>query len=101
MPEVEERMALAIVKVCVVVLYALMAVRAFQSGEKTDRLLAAVLVIGLILLFTIPITLATYWLIACAGAYLISQILTSARVLSRGLPILAGALVWVLCRLPA
>jgi hypothetical protein len=80
-----------------VALNGMMAVRAFQSGTKADRLLGAVLLIGLILMFTVPEQWAAYWLIACAGAYLISQVMTSARPLSRGLPILAGVLAGLLC----
>jgi hypothetical protein len=90
-------MALTVLKVCIAALNALMAVRAFQSGTTTDRLLGSVLIVGLILLFTIPELFAAYWLIACASAYLISQVMTSARALSRGLPIVAGMLAGVLC----
>ncbi|MFT6275314.1 MAG: hypothetical protein ACJAZ0_001408 [Halioglobus sp.] len=90
-------MALIFLKLCIVVLNAVMAFRAFQSGTLTDRLLGAVLVIGLILFFTIPTSFSACWLMACAGVYLVSQVMTSARPLSRGLPILAGALAGVLC----
>lgn len=88
---------MTVLKLCIVALNAVMAVRAFQAGTITDRLLGAVLITGLVLLFTTPVSFAACWLIACAGAYLISQILTSARLLSRGLPVLAGLLAGVLC----
>ena len=90
-------MALTVLTVCIVALNAVMAVRAFQSGTTADRLLGAVLIVGLILLFTIPVLFSAYWLIAGAGAYLVSQVMTSARLLSRGLPIVAGTLAGVLC----
>ena len=83
-------MAIAILKLGIVALNTVMAIRAFQSGSYPDRLLGATLVVGLILLFTAPVLLSTCWLIACACAYLTSQILTSARLLSRVLPILSG-----------
>ena len=56
---------------------------------------------GVMLLLLVPIPYAGSWLVACAGAYLISQIMTSARPLSRGLPILAGVLVGALIWLAA
>ena len=90
-------MALTVLQGCVVLLYAVMAARAFQSGTTADRLLGVVLLVGLILIFTVPTPVAAWWLIACAGAYLISQIMTSARMLSRGLPMLAGVLTAAWC----
>lgn len=89
-------MAMTIVKMCIVTLYLLMSVRAIQSGTMNDRLLVAAMLIGLILLFVAPLPLSACWLIACAGGYLISQVVTSARMLSRGLPLLAGTLTGVL-----
>lgn len=89
-------MAMTIVKVCVVTLYLIMSIRAVQSGTMTDRFLVAAMLIGLVLLFVAPLPFSACWLIACAGGYLISQVVTSARMLSRGLPLLAGALTGVL-----
>ncbi|MFT6050550.1 MAG: hypothetical protein ACJAZ0_001786 [Halioglobus sp.] len=85
-------MVLNFLKLCIGALNTIMALRAFQSGTVKDHLLGPVLIIGLILFFTISTSFSAYWLMACAGAYLVSQIITSARPLSRDLPVLAGVL---------
>lgn len=89
-------MAIVVLKIGIVLLYLFMAVRALQSGTTTDRFLCAALLLGVILMFVVALPLSACWLIACAVAYLASQIMTSARLLSRGLPILAGLLVGTL-----
>ncbi|MCB1703615.1 MAG: hypothetical protein KDI17_02075 [Halioglobus sp.] len=71
-------------------LFALMAFRAIRSGTALDYLLGASQVIGVLLLFTAYREVACYLLLASAIAYLVSQLLTGARAISRLLP-LAGA----------
>ncbi len=85
-------MTVVILKVCVTSLYLLMAVRAFQSGTTIDRLLGVYLLAGLVMLFTLAKSIATACLLAGAAAYLVSQVLTSARWVSRALPLLAAVL---------
>ena len=74
--------------VAVTALTLLMAVRAFQSGTILDRVLGGFLLVGLVLLFMAPDSIAVCWLAMGASFYLISQIITSARMLSRALPLL-------------
>ena len=71
-------------------LFSLMAFRAFRSGSPVDYLLGATQCVGLLLLFGNFRQLACYLLLVTACAYLMSQILTGARLVSRLLP-LAGA----------
>jgi hypothetical protein len=85
-------MAVIILQAGVALLFAVMAVRAFQSATLVDRALAVLLVVGVILLFAAPKTVAVYWLLACAAAYLVSQISTGARPVSRALPLLGAVL---------
>ena len=85
-------MAMVILKVGVTTLFLLMAVRAFQSGTTVDRLLGAYLLAVLAILFTAALPVATVFLLAGAAAYLVSQVLTSARWVSRTLPLLAAGL---------
>ena len=89
-------MTMILIKVSIAVLVALMGVRAFQSGTTWDRFLGTVLFAGLLVLFLAPRLIAVGWLLAACGWYLTSQILTSARLVSRALPVLAGALVILL-----
>jgi cell division protein FtsW (lipid II flippase) len=89
-------MLVIVLKTCVVALFLLMVVRAFQSGSTLDRVLGGYLLVGLVLLFTLPALIASSWLTLGACAYLASQVLTSARVVSRALPLLGGVLVWML-----
>lgn len=71
-------------------LFSLMAFRAFRSGSPVDYLLGATQCVGLLLLFGNFRQLGSYLLLVTACAYLLSQILTGARLASRLLP-LAGA----------
>lgn len=81
--------------VVVAMLFALMAFRAIRSGTALDYLLGATQCIGVLLLFTRCRELACYLLLLTAFAYLLSQVLTGARVTSRLLP-LAGVAAIVL-----
>lgn len=72
----------------------LMAIRAVQSGSKTDILLSMSLVTGAVMLFFAPPLVATLWITLTAIGYLVSQILTHARPISRVLPV-----VLILCAL--
>ena len=67
--------------------FLLMAYRAFRSGSATDYLLCATQCVGLLLLLSEYRQLALYLLLLSAIAYLISQIMTGARPISRLLPI--------------
>lgn len=89
-------MMLIVIKACITGLYALMGVRAFQSGTGMDRLLGVFLLGGLLMLFLAPEPVAVGGLLLGAVWYLTSQILTSARMVSRALPIVAGMLVALL-----
>lgn len=79
-------------------LFSLMAFRAFRSGSPLDYLLGATQCVGLLLLFGNFRQLAYYLLLLTACAYLLSQILTGARLVSRLLP-LAGAAAIALSQL--
>ena len=75
----------------IAVLFSLMAFRAFRSGSALDYLLAATQCAGLLLLLLSDFRQFASWLLlASAFFYLLSQILTGARLVSRLLP-LAGA----------
>lgn len=76
--------------IVIAVLFSLMAFRAFRSGTAMDYGLSAAQCLGLLLLFTQYREFASYLLMITACAYLVSQILTGARPISRLLP-LAGA----------
>jgi hypothetical protein len=68
-----------------------MAFRAFRSGSAVDYLLCATQLVGvLLMLFSDFRQFASWLLLASAFAYLVSQMLTGARLVSRLLP-LAGA----------
>ena len=88
----------SVMPVVVAVLFALMAFRAIRSGTALDYLLGTTQGIGVLLLFTRYRELACYLLLLTAFAYLLSQVLTGARVSSRLLP-LAGAAAIVLALL--
>lgn len=92
-------MMLLAVKIGITGLFSLMGVRAFQSGTGMDRLLGAFLLAGLLMLFLAAEMVAVGWLLLGAAWYLVSQVLTSARLVSRALPVLAGALVALFCYL--
>ena len=74
----------------VVALFSLMAFRAMRSASTMDYLLGATQCVGLLLLLTNYYQFASYLLLITALAYLLSQIVTGARPISRLLP-LAGA----------
>ena len=82
-----------VVTLLVALLFALMAIRAVLSGSVADYLLAGVQGIGVLLLFSDYREFALWLLLASAAAYLLSQILTGARPLSRLLPLAGGAMV--------
>ncbi len=74
----------------VAALFSLMAYRAFRSGSTVDYLLGATQCAGILLLLSDLRQLAAWLLLVTACAYLLSQVLTGARSISRLLPI-AGA----------
>ncbi len=76
--------------IVIAVLFSLMAFRAFRSASATDYVLATTQCVGLLLLLSNYRQIALYLLLITALAYLVSQILTEARPISRLLP-LAGA----------
>ena len=81
---------LPIIYIVIAVLFSLMALRACRSASAIDYVLAATQCIGLLLLLSNYRQIALYLLLITALAYLVSQILTGARPISRLLP-LAGA----------
>jgi hypothetical protein len=84
----------AVTVIVVAALFCLMAVRAFRSGSTIDYLLGATQCLGVLLLLGSYRQLALYFLLLTACAYLLSQILTGARPVSRLLPVAgAGAIV--------
>ena len=72
-----------------------MAFRAFRSASTMDYLLGATQCVGLLLLVSNYRQFASYLLLITALAYLLSQIMTGAKPISRLLP-LAGAVTIVL-----
>ena len=76
--------------IVVAALFSLMAFRAIRSASTTDYLLGATQCVGLLLLLSNYRQLAMYLLFITALAYLLSQIVTGAKPISRLLP-LAGA----------
>lgn len=76
-------------------LFSLMAFRAFRSGSNMDYLLGAAQCVGLLLLLSNYRQVASYLLLITALAYLLSQMLTGAKPISRLLP-LAGAATIIL-----
>jgi hypothetical protein len=81
--------------VVVAALFSLMAIRAFRSASTMDYLLCAAQCVGLLLLLSDYRQFASYLLLITALAYLVSQIVTGAKPISRLLPI-AGAATIVL-----
>ncbi|CAA0079225.1 Uncharacterised protein [Halioglobus japonicus] len=84
-----------VVSLLVALLFTLMAVRAFLSGSVLDYVLAGTQGIGVLLLFSQYHDVALWLLLASVVAYLLSQILTGARLVSRLLPLAGGAMVIV------
>ena len=76
--------------IVVAVLFSLMAFRAFRSASTMDYLLGATQWVGLLLLLSSYRQFALYLLLITALVYLVSQIMTGAKPISRLLP-LAGA----------
>ena len=76
--------------IVIAVLFSLMAFRALRSASAMDYVLATTQCVGLLLLLSNYRQIALYLLLITALAYLVSQILTGARPISRLLP-LAGA----------
>ena len=82
-----------VIYIVVAALFLLMAFRAFRSASTMDYLLGATQCAGLLLLLTNYRDLASYLLLITAIAYLLSQIVTGARLISRLLPIAGAAAV--------
>lgn len=79
--------------IAVAALFSLMAFRAFRSASTMDYLLGATQCAGLLLLLLSDYRqLASYLLLITALLYLLSQIVTGARPVSRLLP-LAGVVM--------
>ena len=72
-----------------------MALRAFRSASTIDYLLGTTQCVGLLLLLSNYRQFAAYLLFVTALGYLLSQILTGARPLSRLLPIAGAAAIVV------
>lgn len=81
--------------IAVTALFSLMVFRTFRSASKMDYLLGATQCVGLLLLLSSYRQIALYLLLLTALAYLLSQVVTGARPISRLLP-LAGAATIVL-----
>ncbi len=82
-----------VVTAVIAVLFAVMAFRALRSGSATDYLLAGMQCAGILLLLSDYRVLACYLLLATSVAYLLSQIVTGARVASRLLPVAGAAAI--------
>ena len=80
----------SVIFIVVAALFSLMAFRAIRSASTMDYLLGATQCVGLLLLLSNYYQLASYLLLITALAYLLSQIVTGAKPISRLLP-LAGA----------
>ena len=79
--------------IVVVMLFSLMAVRAFRSASTVDYLLGATQCVGLLLLLSNFSEFASYLLLLTAVGYLVSQVMTGSRPLSRLLPIAGAAAI--------
>jgi hypothetical protein len=79
--------------IVVAALFSLMAFRAFRSASTMDYLLGATQCVGLLLLLSNYRQFASYLLLITALAYLVSQIVTGARPISRLLPIVGAATI--------
>jgi hypothetical protein len=82
-----------VVHTIIAALFALMAFRAFRSAGVTDYLLAGTQCLGLLLLLSNYRQFGLYLLLITALAYLISQIVTGARLVSRSLPLAGAAMI--------
>ena len=76
-------------------LFLLMAARAFRSGSRTDYALGTAQCLGVLGLFSPWQHWSLVLLLGTACAYLVSQIITGARTLSRLLPLAGAAAVVV------
>ena len=81
--------------IVVTALFSLMVFRAFRSASTMDYLLGATQCVGLLLLLSNYRQFASYLLLITASAYLLSQMVTGAKPISRLLP-LAGAAAIIL-----
>lgn len=79
--------------IVVAALFSLMAFRAFRSASTMDYLLGATQCAGLLLLLSDYRQFASYLLLVTALAYLVSQMVTGARSISRLLPIVGAATI--------
>ncbi len=82
-----------VTQAAIATLFLLMALRAARSGSVPDYLLAAAQLVGVLMLFSSHVKIALYLLLITAIAYLISQITTGARPISRILPVAGAAAV--------
>jgi len=82
--------------ILIVALYSLMVFRAFRSGTAADYVLGAAQCTGLLLLLGDLRVYGLYCLLFTAAAYLLSQIVTGARPVSRLLPLAGAAVVLIL-----
>jgi hypothetical protein len=83
-----------VIYIVIAALFLLMAYRAFRSASAMDYLLATAQCGGLLLLLTTYRQFALYFLLFTAFTYLLSQILTGAKPISRLLPV-AGVVALV------
>ena len=81
--------------VAILILFSLMALRAFRSGSATDYPLCGAQFTGLLAMLGDYRQIGAYLLLITALAYLASQLVTGAWPISRALPIV-GTLVCVL-----
>jgi hypothetical protein len=79
--------------ILVAALFSLMAFRAFRSASTIDYLLCGTQCIGLLLLLSHYRQFASYLLLITALAYLLSQMVTGAKPISRLLPIVGFATI--------
>ena len=82
-----------VIYIVVAALFSLMAFRAFRSASTMDYLLCATQCVGLLLLLSNYRQFASYLLLITALAYLLSQIVTGAKPVSRLLPIVGSAAI--------
>ena len=82
-----------VIYMVVAALFSLMAFRAFRSASTMDYLLCATQCVGLLLLLSNYRQFASYLLLITALAYLLSQIVTGAKPVSRLLPIVGSAAI--------
>ena len=82
-----------VIYIVIAVLFSLMAFRAFRSATTMDYVLCATQCVGLLLLLSNYRQVASYLLLITALAYLLSQIVTGARPVSRLLPIVGAAAI--------